>query len=398
MGFAQKGGPVMTHIQFANCQSEINSARLTNGKSDVLIACDMMTSGMDKVLETLNPNKTKAFINLEKTISSDFIHNPNLNYPLDTLQNRFSAVLATENIEYLNATHMAVKLLGDSIGANLFMVGYAWQKGTLPIGKESIFKAIELNGVKPDWNKKAFEWGRLAAYKPLAISKLIKAKPQKSKSDFEFIEERIADLTLYQNASYAHRYKDLIQKTMDAEKNKAIDHVGFTRSVATYAYKLMAYKDEYEVSRLQTLPGFAEKLAETFDGNYKIKYHLSPPLISKKDPHTGRPRKYEIGGWITPILKIISNMKGLRGTPFDIFGYTLERKTERNLIIQYEATINMLIKGLTNDNYALAIDIANLPDKIKGYGYIKEESIKQYNKENKILIAKFRRSLNKNLK
>jgi indolepyruvate ferredoxin oxidoreductase len=185
---------------------------------------------------------------------------------------------------------------------------------------------------------------------------------------------------------------------MDAEKNKAIDHVGLTRSVATYAYKLMAYKDEYEVSRLQTLPGFAEKLAETFDGNYKIKYHLSPPLISKKDPHTGRPRKYEIGGWITPILKIISNMKGLRGTPFDIFGYTLERKTERNLIIQYEATINMLIKGLTNDNYALAIDIANLPDKIKGYGYIKEESIKQYNKENKILIAKFRRSLNKNLK
>jgi indolepyruvate ferredoxin oxidoreductase len=398
MGFAQKGGPVMTHIQFANCQSEINSARLTNGKSDILIACDMMTSGMDKVLETLNPNKTKAFINLEKTISSDFIHNPNLNYPLDTLQKRFSAVLATENIEYLSATHMAVKLLGDSIGANLFMVGYAWQKGTLPIGKESIFKAIELNGVKPDWNKKAFEWGRLAAYKPLAISKLIKAKPLKSKSDFEFIEERIADLTLYQNASYAHKYKDLIQKTMDAEKNKAIDHVGFTRSVATYAYKLMAYKDEYEVSRLQTLPGFAEKLAETFDGNYKIKYHLSPPLISKKDPHTGRPRKYEIGGWITPILKIISNMKGLRGTPFDIFGYTLERKTERNLIIQYEATINMLIKGLTNDNYALAIDIANLPDKIKGYGYIKEESIKQYNKENKILITKFRRSLNKNLK
>ena len=160
----------------------------------------------------------------------------------------------------------------------------------------------------------------------------------------------------------------------------------------------MAYKDEYEVARLQTMPIFAEKLAETFDGNYKIKYHLSPPLISKKDPHTGRPRKYEIGGWITPIFKIISNMKGLRGTPFDIFGYTSERKTERNLIVQYEATVNMLIEGLTNDNYALAVDIANLPDKIRGYGYIKEESIKQYNKENKILIGKFRSSLYKNQK
>lgn len=398
MGFSQKGGPVTTHIQFANCQSEINAARLTSGGSDVLIACDMMTSSMDKVLETLNPNKTKAYINLEKTISSDFIHDPDLKYPLDELQNRFSTMLAPENIEYLDATHMAVKLLGDSIGANLFLVGYAWQKGALPIGKEALFKAIELNGVKPDWNKQAFEWGRLAAHKPQAISELIKIEPPKSKTDIEFIEARIADLILYQNASYAQRYKVLVQKIVDAEKNKTKGQNGLTRAVATYAYKLMAYKDEYEVSRLQTLPGFAEKLAETFDGNYKIKYHLSPPLISKKDPHTGRPRKYEIGGWITPILKIISNMKGLRGTPFDIFGYTLERKAERNLIIQYEATINMLIKGLTNDNYALAIDIANLPDKIKGYGYIKEESIKQYNKENKILIAKFRRSLNKNLK
>ena len=376
MGFSQKGGPVLTHLRFANTQSDINTARLTVGATDLLIACDMMTSGMDKVLETLNPTKTKAFINLEKTMSSDFIHDPNLDYPTKALRNRFAAVLKPENIEYLEATKMAVKLLGNSIGANLFLVGYAWQKGVLPIGKESIFKAVELNGVRPDWNKQAFEWGRLAAHDPGAIEVLMGDKPLPPKTDAEFIDARMADLTLYQNRAYAQRYKALVDKVALAENRNAQGLTGLTRAVAVYAYKLMAYKDEYEVARLQTAPEFAAKLEDAFEGNYKIKYHLSPPLFAKKDPHTGRPRKYEIGSWVTPIFKIMAKMKALRGTAFDIFGYTAERKMERGLITTYEETIETLIADLNHDNHKLAIDIASFPESIRGYGYIKEKSVK----------------------
>lgn len=376
MGFSQKGGPVMTHMRFANQQSDINTARLTIGATDLLIACDMMTTGMDKVLETLNPTKTKAFINLEKTMSSDFIHDPDLNYPMGALQNRFEAVLSEENTEYLDATHMAIKLLGNSIGANLFLVGYAWQKGALPIGKDSIFKAVELNGVKPDWNKQAFEWGRLAAHDPQAISALMGDKPIKAKTDAEFIAARMADLTEYQNAAYAERYKALIDKAALAENQKAKGMSGLTRTVAIYAYKLMAYKDEYEVARLQTGSDIKAKLEAAFEGNYKVKYHLSPPIFARKDPHTGRPRKYEIGSWITPVFKFLAGMKGLRGTAFDIFGYTEERKMERGLIKTYKDTIELLISGLNHDNHKLAIDIASFPEAIRGYGYIKEKSVK----------------------
>ena len=389
MGFSQKGGPVMTHIRFANEQSDINTARLTIGATDLLIACDMMTTGMDKVLETLNPRRTKAFINLEKTMSSDFIHDPNLDYPMTALQNRFSSVLSVDNIEYLDATQLAVKLLGNSIGANLFLVGYAWQKGALPIGRASIFKAVDLNGVKPEWNKQAFEWGRLAAHDPQAIKALLNDKPLTPKTDDEYIVARMQDLTLYQNAAYADRYKALVEKAALAEAQKTKGLSGLTRAVAIYAYKLMAYKDEYEVARLQTAPEFRAKLQEAFEGEYKIKYHLSPPLLAKKDPHTGRPRKYEIGGWIMPIFKIMAKMSAFRGTAFDIFGYTEERKMERGLIKTYEETVDSLILGLNQDNHKLAIDIASFPDAIRGYGYIKEKSVKDATTNLNMLLSAY---------
>mgnify|MGYP000002632726 CR=1 FL=1 len=389
MGFSQKGGPVMTHIRFANEQSDINTARLTIGATDLLIACDMMTTGMDKVLETLNPRRTKAFINLEKTMSSDFIHDPNLDYPMTALQNRFSSVLSVDNIEYLDATQLAVKLLGNSIGANLFLVGYAWQKGALPIGRASILKAVDLNGVKPEWNKQAFEWGRLAAHDPQAIKALLNDKPLTPKTDDEYIVARMQDLTLYQNAAYADRYKALVEKAALAEAQKTKGLSGLTRAVAIYAYKLMAYKDEYEVARLQTAPEFRAKLQEAFEGEYKIKYHLSPPLLAKKDPHTGRPRKYEIGGWIMPIFKIMAKMSAFRGTAFDIFGYTEERKMERGLIKTYEETVDSLILGLNQDNHKLAIDIASFPDAIRGYGYIKEKSVKDATTNLNMLLSAY---------
>lgn len=290
----------------------------------------------------------------------------------------------------MQATALAVKLLGDAIGANLFLVGYAWQKGALPLSSESIFKAIDLNGVKPDWNKQAFEWGRLAAHDPAAIESLVSTKPKAPKPDDEFIADRVTDLTKYQNVAYADRYKALVAKVAQVEKDKAKGLSGLTRAVAAYAYKLMAYKDEYEVARLQTDPEFKQKLDEAFDGNYKLKYHLSPPLFALKDKITGRPRKYEIGSWIVPLYKVLAKMKGLRGTAVDVFGYTAERKMERGLIQTYEKTIDELIGSLDHDNHSLAVKIASLPDKIRGYGYIKEESVTATNAEFKDLMAHYR--------
>lgn len=387
MGFAQKGGPVMSHIRFANKQDDIDTARLSTGATDLLIGCDMMTAGADNALATMHPEKTKAFINLEKTMSSDFIHDPDLDYPIKALQNRFGRAISPKRTQYVQASQIAVRLLGDAIGANLFLVGYAWQNGALPLSSESIFKAIDLNGVKPEWNKQAFEWGRLAAHDPEAIKALVNTTPRVPKTDDELIADRISELTKYQNPAYAQRYAALIERVKTAEQSNAKGLTGLTRAAATYAYKLMAYKDEYEVARLQTAPEFHKKLKATFDGQYKIKYHLSPPIFASKDPHTGRPRKYEIGGWIGPVFKLMAKMKRLRGTPLDIFGYTAERKMERGLIKSFEKTIETLIADLNHDNHALAIEIASLPNKIRGYGYIKEESVKKALAEHETLMA-----------
>jgi indolepyruvate ferredoxin oxidoreductase len=389
MGFAQKGGPVMSHIRFANTQDDINTARLNAGATDLLLGCDMLTAGGDAPLKTLKAGKTKAFLNMEANMSGDFIHDPDLRYPTSALQQRFENVLDRADIDYIDATQLALALTGDAIGSNLFLVGYAWQKGALPVGSAAIKKAIDINGVKPDWNKQAFEWGRLAAHDPQAVQALLDPKPKTEKSDAELIAARMDDLTAYQNTAYAARYKKLVDKVADAERDKAKGLSGLTRAVATYAYKLMAYKDEYEVARRQTSPELKEKLASTFEGDYKIKYHLSPPIFARKDPVSGRPRKYEIGGWITPLFKLMSKMKGLRGSAFDIFGYTEERKMERGLIEKYETTMEKLINSLDHDNHALAIEIACLPEKIRGYGYIKEDSVKAAHAELQDLMAKF---------
>lgn len=376
MGFAQKGGPVMTHIRFANKQDDINTARLNMGATDLLIGCDMLTAGGETALKTLKAGKTKAFINLEKNMSGDFIQDPDLEYPIDPLKSRFESVLDRSDIEYLDATQMALSLLGDAIGSNLFLVGYAWQKGALPLNAASIKKAVEINGVKVEWNKQAFEWGRLAAHDPNAIEALMSPARKKTPlSDDELIAARVKDLTDYQNAAYAARYESLVKKVTSAETQRSPGMSGLARAVATYAYKLMAYKDEYEVARLHTGPELTQKLGEAFEGNYKIKFHLSPPLLARKDPITGRPRKYEFGRWVVPMFKVLAKLKGLRGSAFDIFGYTEERRMERGLIGTYEQTIETLISNLSHDNHKLAIEIASFPEHIRGYGYIKEKSV-----------------------
>jgi indolepyruvate ferredoxin oxidoreductase len=376
LGFAQKGGAVSANIRIATSPDDISSARINAGTADLLIGCDMLVIGGDGILETCHPERTKAIINTHNTITGDFTRDPDLVYPEVTLKNRLINTLGN-NATFLEATRIATALLGDSIASNLFLVGYAWQKGLIPLARNSIFESIALNGVKVEWNQDAFEWGRRAAHNLDSVLKLVDgkagAKPYADLTLDEVIERRSADLTNYQNAAYAGRYRDLVNKTRTAEQSFAVS--GLADAVAKYAFKLMAYKDEYEVARLHSDPEFKRKLAEQFEGDYKLEFNLSPPAIAPKDKVTGLPKKMTFGAWMMPAFGLLAKFKFLRGTAFDFFGRTDERKMERQLIVDYENTISELLKSLDNDNHSLAVQIASVPEQIRGYGHIKEEHV-----------------------
>jgi len=265
MGFAQKGGPVTTHIRISASTQDINSARINVGSADLVVSCDMLVVGGDSVLETMDSSRTKAVVNTHRTITGDFTRNPDLQYPDAALRQRLTAALGVANVTFIQASQIATRLLGDSIASNLFLVGYAWQKSLLPLSKEAIFNAIELNGVKVEWNQQAFEWGRRAAHDLDAVVALVSgdatgATPVDELSVDELVTRRIKDLTVYQNEDYARRYQDIVGRVREAEKHKSPGMSGLAKTVARYAYKLMAYKDEYEVARLHSDPEFKRKL------------------------------------------------------------------------------------------------------------------------------------------
>jgi indolepyruvate ferredoxin oxidoreductase len=279
---------------------------------------------------------------------------------------------------------LATALLGDSIASNLFMLGYAWQKGWVPLSHESLMRAIELNAAAVEMNKTAFNWGRLAAHDIAAVRAAAKGKAEApigaplvlddsalSTTLDQRVARRVAFLTDYQNAAYAEKYKSLVDKVRAGEEAKTPGTTALTEAVARYAFKLMAYKDEYEVARLYTAGDFEKRVRDTFDGDFKIHFHLAPPLLARRDSE-GHLRKGEYGSWVFGAFKLVAKLKGLRGTAFDIFGYTAERKMERALIDEYFATVDELLGRLDRDNHALAVEIATIPEHIRGYGHIKD--------------------------
>ncbi|MGI9219641.1 MAG: indolepyruvate ferredoxin oxidoreductase family protein [Woeseiaceae bacterium] len=381
LGFAQKGGPVTANIRIAAKADDIDSPRINAGTADLVIGCDMLVVGGDGVLDTCHPERTQAIINTHNTITGDFTRNPDLVYPEQTLRKRLLETLGDENVTFLEATNIATRLLGDSIASNLFLVGYAWQQGLIPVSRDAIFKAIELNGVRAEWNQQSFEWGRRAAHNLASVTSLIKdnspATEQVNMSVDKLIEHREKDLTAYQNTGYASRYRELVDTVRRSENDKVPGSEELTAAVARYAYKLMAYKDEYEVARLHSDPAFRKKLNDQFEGNYKIEFNLSPPAIARKDKVTGLPKKMTLGSWMMPAFGLLAKFRFLRGTMFDLFGYTAERRMERQLIVDYAATINELLDTLSRDNHALAVQIASIPEQIRGYGYVKEEHVEK---------------------
>lgn len=395
MGLAQKGGSVTSHIVIANSPEDIATTHIAAGGAKLILGCDMVTAAASGTLDRIQPGKTTAIINTHAMMSGDFTRDRQVTFPQQQLQAAISESTGATHSHFVNATTLAEQLLGNTIGANMFMLGYAWQKGVLPIPQKAIIKAIELNGQAVDMNLKAFDWGRRAAVNQVAVetqaipSTVINA-PEKFAQKLNFsntqsldetINHRAELLTNYQNKRYANRYKKLVNNICKAEKNINTTGTPLSKNVAKYLYKLMAYKDEYEVARLQSSESFKQQIESQFEGDYTIRYHLAPPILSKKDPITGHARKREFGPWIMTAFKGLAKLKSLRGTPLDIFGYTAERRMEKKLLREYTSMITTFSKTLSSENYQTAQQLAELPDNIRGYGHVKLKSIATYEQQ-----------------
>ncbi|HEY5803268.1 MAG TPA: indolepyruvate ferredoxin oxidoreductase family protein [Lysobacter sp.] len=432
-GLAQKGGAVTTHIRIARTPADIHAVRIAAGEADLVLGCDMVVVNDYWALSKVRAGRSAVVLNSYEAMPGTFTTRPDMQFPATDIIAAVKVALGGKDPHVVDATQLATALMGDAIASNLFILGYAWQQGLVPLSLDSIMRAVELNGAAIEMNKTAFAWGRLAVIDPQAVAEsaglvrnaqtAAEATPgvlpmlspgawegnewgatsaprttrkedelrhvpahggdnvaflplddaRLSRSLDEVVSRRVAFLTEYQDAGYAKRYSDFVARVHAAERNVA-GTTDLTEAVARYAFKLMAYKDEYEVARLYTSGDFQKKLEQQFDGDYKLKFHLAPPLLAKKDAQ-GRLIKQEFGPWVFTAFKWMAKLRFLRGGAFDIFGKTDERKMERQLIVDYFATIEGLLGKLDRSNVGLAAEIAGIPEHIRGYGHVKEDHL-----------------------
>ena len=374
-GLAQKGGAVKSFLRIFNDPKEISTIRLSYGDTNLLMGFDLLVANDEEVLKTLDKQKTKSIINSDEIMTGEFTRDKNFFLPFDKMKENLINILGKNNIDFMPSNTITNKILGDSILSNMFIVGNAYQSGLIPIKANAIEHAIQLNGVSIDENIHAFRLGRHSINMKEEILNLIYEKEKVITNFDEKFVDRYNFLIKYQNKKYADKYKELVDYVKKCEEKISVDIKNFSNAVAINYFKLMSYKDEYEVARLYSDNEFINKINETFEGNFKINYHLSPPIFSTKDKVTGYPLKINFGSWIMILFKFISLFKFLRGTYFDLFGYFEERKIERLLINNYKDRILEICSKLTLENYALAVEIASTPDQIRGFGYIKEKNI-----------------------
>jgi indolepyruvate ferredoxin oxidoreductase len=390
-GLAQKNGSVVSHIRLAKDPAQINAVRVGPGESDLVLGFDIVVAAQKNSLASFAKNKTRAVIDDHFAPTASFVKDTTIDFRQEATLKSLRRAAGDDAVETVAATEMATALLGDAIAANMFLLGHAWQRGLVPISLAAIDKAIELNGTGIAMNRAAFGWGRCAAVAPEAVAReagLVKSEP-KTETLEEIVARRTAFLTNYQNAAYAARYAGLVDVAKSAEAQLR-GMTGFAEAVAKNAFKLMAYKDEYEVARLHRDRSFEKKLAEQFEGDFKIRHHLAPPMIAKIDQRTGHPAKIAFGAWIRPAFGVLEKLKFLRGTAFDPFGRTAERRMERRLIENYFDLVTELSVGLDAGNHALAIELADLPDMVRGFGHVKLASVARFEKRKTDLVAKWR--------
>jgi indolepyruvate ferredoxin oxidoreductase len=381
-GLAQKGGATWSHVLIGATQDDIRTTRVSMAAADLIIGCDpIVTAGKETVLR-MREGRTHVALNAQGTPTAAFVKNANWQNPSDQCVADITRAVGDAGVGLFNADAVAAKLMGDTIYVNPMILGYAWQKGWIPLGRESLLRAIELNAVAVDNNKTAFEWGRQAAHDRVRVEALLSpgqiVEFKKRETVEGLVARRIEFLTAYQDAAYAAQYKAFVEKVRVTEARVfegAPGKTTLTESVARYLFKLMAYKDEYEVARLHTDTVFLDKINGMFEGDFKLNYHMAPPLIAKKNLK-GELIKQPFGPAMMTAFKLLTRLKGLRGGAFDIFGRTEERKTERALIGEYRASIEEVLKSLSPTNHATAVEIARIPEQIKGFGHVKERHLK----------------------
>ncbi len=449
-GLAQKGGAVTTHIRIARQPSDIHAVRIAAGEADLVLGCDMVVVNDYWALSKVRGERSEVVLNTYEAMPGTFTTQPDLQFPAADIIAGVRKALGGREPLLLDATQLATALLGDAIAANLFILGYAWQQGLVPISFEALMRAIELNGAAVAMNQQAFAWGRLAAIDPLAVQQaagLVRnvptdaertpgplrnlppgqweghewganAAPREtgderelrglpdagtqdgevfapledgslSRSLDELIARRAAFLVDYQDKAYAERYTKLVARVRQAEQQHAPGCTALAEAVARYYFKLLAYKDEYEVARLYTSGEFQRRLQQQFEGDYQVRFHLAPPLFAKRDDN-GQLVKKEYGPWMFKAFGLLAKLKFLRGGPLDIFGRTDERRGERQLIADYEATIELLLKDLSAERVALAVEIASIPEHIRGFGHVKERHLHAAKAREAALLAQWR--------
>jgi indolepyruvate ferredoxin oxidoreductase len=394
-GLAQKYGAVMSHVQLAPSADDIHATRLDTGGAHLVLGCDLVVTASTDAIARMAPGRTRALVNGTVTPTAEFVRNPNWRLPGSDLQGDIVEACGAANAAFVDATELAVGLMGDAIATNMFMLGYAYQKGWIPLPAAALERAIELNGVAVEFNRKSFLWGRRAAVdlervRRIAIpADVIPLEQRPSRSLEELIERRVKFLTAYQDETYAAKYRSLVERVKALEHEKT-GSTKLTEAVARYYAKLLAYKDEYEVGRLHADPAFRKKIEAMFEGDYRVAYHLSPPLLARIDPASGEPRKMRFGPWMLPVFRLLASLRGLRGTALDVFGYTAERRMERALIAEYERTVASLLESLSPGNHALAVQIAALPEEIRGFGHLKAKSAEVTRAKREALLAEFR--------
>ncbi len=398
-GLAQKGGAVQSHIRLAHKPDDIHAIRVAARDADLVIGGDIVVAGSKKVLAAAIPGRTTMVINTAEVLPGDFTRNAEFVLPTERLKRAITNAAGRERTHFIDASRIATALLGQSIGANMFLVGYAYQLGALPLSAAAIEQALELNGEAVAMNVAAFRWGRRAA----ADLKAVEAKAPRpeaidparklSQSFDEVVERRVVFLTDYQDAAYAARYRAVVERAKAIETAKALGKTGLADAVARYLFKLMAYKDEYEVARLYADPSFERQVRNDIGGEHlRYQVHLAPPLLARRDKITGVPRKMTFGPWIFPVFRMLAKFKFLRGTVFDPFGHTAERKIERSLVREYEALLEEIFVKLTPENHHLAVGLAAIPDKIRGFGHVKLRHLKTAKADESALLEQFRAS------
>ncbi|MBL8269252.1 DUF6537 domain-containing protein, partial [Steroidobacter sp.] len=368
-GLSQKGGAVFSHVRLSKGPGRTVPARIGSHEAHLMLACDAVAATHKDAIQTIDADRTVVIVNRDVTATADFQSRGDMQLGIEPLLATLTSVSGERPPEALSAGQLATRFLGDAIATNMIMLGFAWQRGRLPLSRASLERAIALNGVAVPFNLRAFALGRLAAASPEALL------PSVPSIDLDtFITRRADDLAAYQNAAYAANYVELLREVRQSEARLDPGAERLAWAVARSAFKLMAYKDEYEVARLYADGRFQAELTRQFEGDVRLQFHLAPPLLTRTDARTGRPRKITLGAWMLPVFRLLAHGKHLRQTPLDVFGWTAERRLERALRDTYLAWVRSACSQLNAGNYQTLAELAEAPLQVRGFGPVKAEA------------------------